>query len=535
MKNNHVKGKKLIKNIKAINVTKKNSFSNSLLCIFLLLIGILVGISLNITGTFALEDASSSNATSSDATSSNATSSDATSSNATSSNVSSTDNILYLNSISLSSTSVNAGDKIYVNKNTSGACNSAMTIYFKEKSTNTTFSVNVESLNNNPYFIVPVNIASGTYDVTDIVFIGLNSDNTTFTKHYSKSGSVEDVSAYDFNISISVKGNEEDNTITLNKISILNSSASVGDKVSLNISTSENLTSLKLDFKSSNGNIFSTYVNSLTSNPYFTIASTVKADSYSLYRATLISSKTTTIYTNNNYDFNVSLTIKDNSGSYIYNNEDITDDIIKEIYNNKEDLEITINADGKSIISEELFNAIKGTKKKLIINYGENQLVFCGNDIDNPKSIDVSMSTELVKKNEDLKELISDGIIVNFASNGNLPGNATVKIKITDDMKEKFGSKKIYVYYYDETEKGFNTIASEISASNGYYQFNISHNSKYLLTATAVDDSLILDVEDNLVSNPKTSGSYITIMLVVAVVIIAGILIYKNRKEIFKK
>lgn len=550
MKNNHIKGKTLIKDASNINVLQNVSSNHLLVGTFLLLVGILVGISLNANDTFALEDASSSNATNSNATSSNATNSNATSSNATNSNAtssnasasnaSSTDNILYLNSISFSTNSVNPGDKIYINKNTSGACNSAITIYFKEKTTNNTFSVNVESLNDNPYFVVPNNTGVGEYIVTDVVFIGLNSDNTTFTKHYSINATNENISSYDFNLSINVKANEKVSAISLNKLEITSNSVSIGDKVSINISASESLTSLKLDFKSANGNTFTTYVNSLSNNPYFTVPATVKPDNYSIEKATLVSSNTTTIYTNgSNFNFNTNLTIKeaskDTNTSFVYNNEDINDTIIKEIYNSKEDLKITINANGKSIILEELFKAIKGTKKQLIINYGENELIFCGNDIDTPKSIDVSISTSLVNDSEELKELVNDGIVVNFASNGNLPGNATVKVKITDEMKEKFGNKKINVYFYEDTQKGFNTIANEITAENGYYQFNISHNSKYILTTSDIDNKHILDVENNTVSNQKSGLSYLTIGLVVLVVVIGGILLYKNRKEIFKK
>ena len=72
---------------------------------FILITGIIIGISLNFNGTFSLEGtsitsstlATSNNATSSNATSTNATSNNATSSNATSANASRTDNIIYLN------------------------------------------------------------------------------------------------------------------------------------------------------------------------------------------------------------------------------------------------------------------------------------------------------------------------------------------------------------------------------------------------------------------------------------------------------
>jgi hypothetical protein len=539
------------------NKEDKKSFVNInqiLVGTFLLIVGIIIGITISLSDTFALEtatasdltsgtstssnatssNATSSNATSSNATASNATSSNATASNATSSNAQNSDNVMYLNSISLSETKVKAGDKVYVILSTSGACNSAISITFTDKNNNN-FSVSVENINANPYFIVPNYVVSGNYQISYVFLVGTNSDNTTFTKKYGTSNVDNDVTSYDFNVALEVTGNDN-NKVELKSLSLIENSAQVGDKVSLSLSTSDSLTSLKLIFKSSNGNQFTSYVNDLGSNPYFIIPSTAKLDNYYLYQATLVTSTSSNVYTNGgNYNFNVNLEVKDTEEDiYVYNNEEITNDIIKDIYNGDSDLEVTINADNNPVISGEIFNAIKGTSKKLIINYKNNQLVFCGNDISDVKSINVSISIDVVEKNEDIEELIGDGIVVNFASNGNLPGEALVKIKITEEIKNTLGDNGIYVYYYDEEEKGFNVIAKEVNPNDGYYEFTISHNSKYVLTKSEVDDKLILEEETNVVDFQQSNLYYllwICASILLILVVIAIIIIIRKRSN----
>lgn len=540
MKLRSIRGKKLYQEEK-VNLGVQSITKNQLLIgIFLLLIGITVGITINLGSTFALEsataaDATSANATSTNATASNATDSNATSSNATSSNAQITDNIIYLNSLSLGADGAKVGDKVYVNKSTSGACNTAMSITFMDKTTSNSFSVNVEDINNNPYFIVPNNVVNGTYEIISVFLVGLNSDNTTFTKKIGTSNVENEMDYYNFDTKISIAGNEA-KKVELTKLTLQNSSAKIGDKVNLTVQTTDTLTSLKLTFKSNAGKEFISYVSNLGNSPFFTIPSTVKADNYYLYQASLATSKSSNIYTNgSNYNFNLNLEVKDaDKVSYVYNNNDINSEVIKNIYNGNDDLEVKINANDNSIISSELFNAIKGTNKKLIISYNDNEIVFCGKDIETTKSIDTSISTNVVSKDKDIKELVDDGIVVNFVSNGNLPGNALVRLKVTNEMKTIFGNSKIYIYYYDDLEKGFNKIANEVSAKNGYYEFTISHNSRYVLTKTTIDDKYVTEEEDNVVSFRSSNSHYllwIAASIVLIVVIISIIVILKKRKQ----
>ena len=532
---------------KKIEKRYNDNSSNIIIGIFILLFGIMLGITINSSSTFALDtatnhNATDSNATASNATDNNATDSNATDNNATASNAVNTDNIIYLNDISLSKNTAKAGEKIYVNKSTSGACNTAMNITFKEVTTGTTFSTNIEDLNENPYIVIPNNVVSGNYEVINLFVVGLNSDNTTFTKKYINSKNNTDNNSFDFNIKLNISGNEK-NKIELNKISLSNTSAKAGDKVSLTVAATQKLSSVKLTFKSNKNNSFEVYASDLTGNPYIIIPSNAKADTYYLHQATITSNDSSNIYTNGtNYKFNINLEVKEASEvtkSYAYNNKDINDEIIKKIYNGNDQLEVTINADDDSVISSELFNSIKGTKKKIIINYKENQIVFCGNDIEESKSIDASISTNIVKKDDEISKLIDNGVVVNFSSNGNLPGKALVRVKITDEMKNTFGNSKIYVYYYNEDSNKFNTITDNISANNGYYEFTINHNSRYVLTSIEIDDSLITTDTSNIVGFQQSNKTYLT-MIAISILLIAAVIalilsIKKGKNKTSKK
>ena len=482
----------------------------------------------------AASEATDANATDANATDANATDANATDANATDANASSTDNIIYLNSLSLGATSVNAGDKVTVNDNTSGACNRNMSITFINNSTKNTFTVNVESIVDNPYITIPNNAASGTYSIKSVYLVGDNSDGTTFSKTYTSS---------DFNFDVTLTINQTSTEkLSLNSISLKTNSANIGDKIYFTYDTSTKISNIKFEFVNASEEKMIVYGKSLDNNPYFEIPSSTTTGTYTLSVLTISSSSKTNTYSKDGsvngsttYNFNLTLEIKDsNKDNYIYNNEDINSTILATLYNADSNTKITINANSNPIISKELFNAIKGTNKKLIINYNEDQLIFTGKDIKTSKDIDVSVSTSLVIDDENINKLVSDGIIINFAANGDLPGTATTKIKITDEMSSKLGNKPIYVYYYNEDSNDFSIIAKKVNAKDGYYEFKLSHNSRYLLSNTKLDDTLISENNNNVVSFQLSNAMNIIliilgILLIIAVIVV--IIIVKKKKE----
>lgn len=481
-------------------------------------------------------NASNSNASNSNASNSNASDSNASDANASSANASATDNIIYLQNFALGSTSAKQGDKVNVTIGTSGACNSAVSIVFKGGN-GTTFTAQVQDITGNPYIVIPNSAVATTYSVSDVLLVGRNSDNTTFTKQYSTFGA----NTYAFNSSLTVVAKETNNDgtqqpvskVSLTSISLGSTSAKVSDKVYVNTQTSEKLNSLKLVFTSADGKTFTVYAKDLLTKPYIEIPSSTVAGTYSLTSAIIATSKSSTAYSKDGgndtekFDFNSTIEISDGTETtFIYNNEDVNSDVLTKLYNAPSGTEITINADSNTLINEELFNAIKGKNKKLVINYKDNQIVFNGNDIDSSKTIDISMTVDTVSSNEDINKLVSNGIIVNFPDNGNLPGKALIRVKATEEV-DKVLNDNVYVYVYNESSNDFCIVDTSVKKSkDGYYEFTITHNSDYLIVNEKLDSKLVVSQSDgNIVNFQKGNGTLLMLIAVGVAVIIAAVIV----------
>ena len=303
-------------------------------------------------------NATDANATDANATDANATDSNATDANATDANASITDNIIFLHSFKLERNSVKPGEKIFVEIDTSGACNTGASVVFKNPN-GVTFTVQVQDITGSSYITIPKSALASTYVVSDVLLVGLNSDNTTFTKQYSLTGS----NVFNFNSFLTVtakdkndvgnnnsgnsnsgnnnsgnnnsgsnnsgsnnsgsnnsgnnntgnnnseNNNKENNNsgnnndtqtvskVTLNSITLDNSTAKVNEKVYINIKTSEKLNSLKLVFSSTDGTTFTVYGKDLSSSkPYIEIPSSTISGTYSLVSAIISTLDSSTIY-----------------------------------------------------------------------------------------------------------------------------------------------------------------------------------------------------------------------------------------------
>jgi hypothetical protein len=378
----------------------------------------------------------------------------------------------------------------------------------------------------------------GNYTVSQILLVGTNSDGRTFTKRLYLSNR---------NLKLQIVNDRKDDTkdYKLTELSLKGSSAKQGDKVYLDVKASEPITVLKLVFTSKNGKEVSFYVKELkTTNPYFIILSSVEPNKYELDKAVVTFNDVTKIYTRtgrNNTDifaFNSTIEVETAEQTYNYNNEDINDEILSKLYNAPEGTRITVQADSNTFVVSEVFETIKGKNKDLVVYYKDNQIIFNGRDITNPKTIDVSIKVDSVENNESINKLVDSGIVVNFSDNGNLPGKALVKIKSTDEIEKQL-NKTGYVYFYNAQNNNFTEIDTKLEKDdNGYYSFNINHNSDYLLVNKKLPSSMV--VADNNVDAAnfiKSNRSYIVlislgILLIVGVIVLIVIM---KRKETPKK
>ena len=487
------------------------------------------------------------NATSGNATGGNATGGNATNHNATNANARATDGILYLINFALEKDAAGTGEKVAVNYAVSGAHTIGTTIVFKNDAGDLTFSAPVESIASDPYIVVPTNVIPGKYNVASVLLTGRNSDGSTFTKQFSSNAengsnlfvfnSVLNVSSNQFNILDSVK---------ISGLTIDKKSAKLGEKVNLIVNYEGKINKMKLIFTNSSNKQMSVFVKSIDSKPYFEVPSNVTSDVYNLTGIVIESDKGTIVYDANEkegalkLDLTASIEIKgSNDNSYLYNNEDITNEIIATLYKLGNGVEITINADANSLINSELFNAIKGKNKKLIINYGDNQIIFNGKDITDPKSIDAKITLGTVTDDEDINNYVKKGVLVNFADNGYLPGKALVRIKSTKEMNSILKDEDTHVYYYNNLDDNFSEIAANINKTkDDYYEFKINHNSSYVLVNNKLDSSIVVsDIEPNdYVTWQKSGKVYVLIigcaLLLIIVVVVIILLTKKNNKKV---
>ena len=120
-----------------------------------------------------------------------------------------------------------------------------------------------------------------------------------------------------------------------------------------------------------------------------------------------------------------------------YRNDELTSKLIAEITESENIKTIIINADDSPKISSDIFKAIQNTYKQLVITYKDNEFVFNGRNIKNPKDIDASISVNSIQTDIDISKIVkSNGIVVSFEPNGELPGVAKVRIKSTDTLKK---------------------------------------------------------------------------------------------------
>lgn len=166
----------------------------------------------------------------------------------------------------------------------------------------------------------------------------------------------------------------------------------------------------------------------------------------------------------------------------------MNDDYIDNIAEAADGSSISIDCTKTNTVESEVFDLIKGTKKQILLINDGIQWIFNGEDIINTtKSISTNINVYTFDEygNEHLLDNFTEntnGLIIEFPPNGLLPGKALIKIKADYTFRNYVGEKDLYVYYLNEQSNGLEAVANKIEMSaDGYYEFYITHNSKYEL------------------------------------------------------
>lgn len=483
-----------------------------------------------------------SNATDSNATDSNATNSNATNSNATDSNLEgdvtvNSDGNLFFNKFDIQLSSFQGaptnGSEILVDIDYTGAELTGGTIQLTKQDTSEQYIAELvrycygdsedEIIGYSYYIRIPNNIPTGFYNLTKYEFNAMNSDGTTFIKTY-ENDQLQFVPELISGFTIS---NLSDITINISNIKLNTTEVKNGDKVYVTYNVDKEISNVELFFEQESQAGTSTYIATLHdvgTKPYFVVPSDWAPAKYYLTGINAWNEEGVGFTNAPPLDLYINVTKTADTSSennkkeeLYYQNETINDNVLKDIYQSEKDSIITINANKSRNISSDIFNVIKGTDRKLIIEIDGNQIIFNGKDITKVKAINASMSTNLVSEDKIIKSLIKDGVVINFADNGELPGKATIKLKATKEMTESFKNNSVNLYFFQEEKKKFNLITESISLNNdNYYVFEINHNSKYVMTKDKISSKLV-EVA-NTAAFQKKNSSYISIILIVLIV-----------------
>ena len=151
---------------------------------------------------------------------------------------------------------------------------------------------------------------------------------------------------------------------------------------------------------------------------------------------------------------------------------------------------VVVDVTSNKSVAKEIFDAIKGTDKTVTFTQNGVEWSFDGKNITgSTKAVDMTVNVAaLGSTNSGNKAAIAEKVnnenvlVISFAKNGQLPGKAKVRVKLDAAWLAGKNKNNINIYYYNETTKAIETIASALVVdSEGYVQFDITHNSDYII------------------------------------------------------
>ena len=370
------------------------------------------------------------------------------------------------------------------------------------------------------YVKVPGYVATGDYKVTSVHITDTDGEWIQYLKTNPEPGSPK-FGELKENIKVTIGESISDilgkTGFTLSELKFEKDKIAVGD--TLNVKTDYKwdysikirIKSVLVSFADGSNNMFSAYLKN--GDKELVIPTTAKEGTYKVKSVTIelesyMGETNTIIVKETNVDasaksiFTQTLTVeKQNADVLYFNNADINDDVMFKLKNSKEDAVIKIVATGHSIVSADLFNIIKESPRQLVIESGDNQWVFNGTDIVNSKDIDVDMkfySLEEAEVDKTITDKVSkQSVVIDFPENGELPGTVLMRIKDTE-LSDVLKGNVYYIYFIDEATNKLSKVSMEVQKSNdGYIEFYMNHNSKYLILNEAVKEETIIGEDDH--------------------------------------
>ena len=413
------------------------------------------------------------------------------------------------------------------------------------------------------------NVYEGTYKLEEIILYDTNGSKLTYNTNKEKAEEYNDKYkelSFEVLLGKPITDIVKESQFELKGVKLIKNEAKVGDKVTVEYDWYYNSTKIRMNSTlltftdETTGKTFSTYLKANGKDSSIIIPSSVEPGEYTLKTVTItfdsyVGETNTIIIDKDTIEdahksiFDQKLKIVENKDAGLYFiAEELYETSYSTIKNAKDNAIITINANEKSVLPAELFDAIKESSKQLVIEYNKNEWVFSGKDIEESKPIDVSMKfydVDKLESDKTIKAAVGDAaVVIEFPENGDLPGKALIRIK-DDEIFSKLKGNVYYVYHIDEKENKLNKVAMEIQkSSNGYIEFYINHNSKYVVTDSEIKESSVIGKDDEVIKvNATTDGAkqetaskdnnmvlYIALGASLALILVLIVIIIKSKK-----
>lgn len=192
---------------------------------------------------------------------------------------------------------------------------------------------------------------------------------------------------------------------------------------------------------------------------------------------------------------------------------------------------ITATYDGKPVLPANVFDALRGTTKKLELTSRNGATwVFDGRNIKNSSkeiNLEVKAGTVTEQKAEDqrfINQIVGtrETVVLAFADNGTLPGAALVTIPLKNNMVGLLGWSGIYLYYVNSNAGTVDLIARNLTIDNGMnITISVDHNSTFILTKGPIGANDIVPAP-NTNANTNTSTTTTTVTTTTTTIIRPG-------------
>lgn len=185
-------------------------------------------------------------------------------------------------------------------------------------------------------------------------------------------------------------------------------------------------------------------------------------------------------------------------------------DLVQDIESQPNSSIIGIKCSVSYTMRTEIFSAIQGTNKTIILQSGLVEWRFNGRDINNPKEINLKVEVSTLQyTSSPNKTLISSFVketsasVLSFANNGVLPGKANILVK-RDDLFPHSRQNSFWVYYFNRMRNQLEFVANPTVSNDGYLGFDIFHNSDYIITENQIANAVQSSAGGK--DNPHTGG-----------------------------